>query len=122
MAAVGGAAIETQDLSKRYGRLLALSGLSMRIEEREIFGFLGPNGAGKTTTIRLLLGLLRPSSGRAVVLGRDVRSPDGSGRQHIGYLPGELSLWPSFTGEETLDLLARLTKKPAAWRDELLER
>jgi len=120
MAAVP-AAIDTHDLSKRYGRLDALIDLSIQIDEGEIFGFLGPNGAGKTTTIRLLLGLLTPSRGRALVLGHEVAGPDASWRREVGYLPGELALWPTFSGQETVELLARLTGRPALWRAELVD-
>ena len=114
-------AIQTHDLSKRYGRVRALERLSLSVDEGEIFGFLGPNGAGKTTTIRLLLGLIAPSSGRATVLGHDpaVRS---AWRREVGYLPGTLALWPGLTGARTLDLLADLTGRPAAWRGELVDR
>jgi len=120
MAALA-AAIDTHDLSKRYGRLDALIDLSIHIDEGEIFGFLGPNGAGKTTTIRLLLGLLTPSGGRALVLGHEVSGRDASWRREVGYLPGELALWPTFSGQETVELLARLTGRPALWRAELVD-
>ena len=113
--------IETNALSKHYSRVRALESLDLRVDEGEVFGFLGPNGAGKTTTIRLLLGLIRPSSGRAAVLGHDV----GRGtawRHDIGYLPGTLSLWKSLSGARTLEMLAELTGRAASWRDELLAR
>ena len=114
-------AIETRGLGKRYGRVTALEDLSLDVERGEIFGFLGPNGAGKTTTIRLLLGLLTPNAGRASVLGHQVTA-GGSWRREIGYLPGELALWPSLSGERTLAFLEHLTGRRAAWRAELLER
>jgi ABC-2 type transport system ATP-binding protein len=116
------AAIETNGLAKRYGSVHALADLSLRVEAGEIFGFLGPNGAGKTTTIRLLLGLIAPSSGSAAVLGHDVRRPAVSWRGEVGYLPGELSLWPALSGERTLDFLGDLTGRPAIWRAEALDR
>ena len=116
------AAVETQGLGKRFGRVSALEDLSLRVAEGEVFGFLGPNGAGKTTTIRLLLGLLRPSAGSATVLGRAVRAGGAAWRAGIGYLPGELALWPDLTGQETLDQLARLAGAPPTRRHELLER
>jgi len=115
-------AIVTADLAKQYGHVRALAGLSLRVESGEIFGFLGPNGAGKTTTIRLLLGLLIPSHGTAHVLGAAIGPPGTATRGHIGYLPGELSLWPGFTGWHTLRFLERLTQQPAVDRDTLLER
>ena len=110
-----------RDLVKRYGRVTALDGLSLEIEAGEIFGVLGPNGAGKTTTIRLLLGLLKPTSGDARVLGQPARTTIAT-RADIGYLPGELSLWPGFTGWSTLKFLEQLTRRPALDRDALLER
>ncbi|HYN10717.1 MAG TPA: ABC transporter ATP-binding protein [Vicinamibacterales bacterium] len=116
------AAIETRSLGKRYGRIKALEDLSLRVEPGEVFGFLGPNGAGKTTTVRLLLGLLAPTAGTASVLGHEVRVADAAWRREIGYLPGELALWPSFTGERTLAFLEQLTGRRATWRNELLER
>jgi beta-exotoxin I transport system ATP-binding protein len=119
---VGAAAIETRGLGKRYGRLRALDDLALRVEAGEVFGFLGPNGAGKTTTVRLLLGLLAPTIGSASVLGHEVSLADAVWRREIGYLPGELSLWPSLTGERTLDFLGQLTGRRASWRHELLER
>jgi ABC-type multidrug transport system ATPase subunit len=74
--------IETEGLTKRFGDKLAVDGLSLRVEAGEVMGFLGPNGSGKTTTIRLLMGLLRPSTGRASILGRDchadTRSPSSA--------------------------------------------
>jgi len=116
------AAIETQGLGKRYGRVAALEDLSLSVPEGEVFGFLGPNGAGKTTTIRLLLGLLRPSAGRATLLGRPVGAGAPRARAGIGYLPGELALWPELTGRETLDILARLAGAAPVRRVGLLER
>jgi len=117
---VDAAAIETDDLTKHYGRVRALERLSLRVEPGEIFGFLGPNGAGKTTTIRLLLGLMAPTRGRAAVLGQ--ASTSGSAwREAIGYLPGTLALWPSLSGLQTLDLFARLTGRPPLWRAEMAD-
>jgi ABC-2 type transport system ATP-binding protein len=115
-------AIELSDLHKRYGSVVALEGLSLSVNAGEVFGFLGPNGAGKTTTIRILLGLIHASSGRAAVLGRDVRDPSPAIRADIGYLPGELTFWPNRTGEETLQLLQGLTGRASTWRKEVLER
>ena len=115
------AAIETHDLTKHYGPIRALERLSLRVEPGEIFGFLGPNGAGKTTTIRLLLGLIAPTAGRASVLGCDTAT-GSAWRQDVGYLPGALALWPSLSGVRTLDMLADLTGRPPVWRGDLLER
>jgi len=82
-------AIRTDELAKRYGRITALAGLTMSIPAGDVFGFLGPNGAGKTTAVKLLLGLARPSSGEAWVLGAPVsdRSAHRRARRGVGYLP-----------------------------------
>ncbi len=91
------AAIETADLAKRYGRITALVGLSMCVERGSIFGFLGPNGAGKTTAVKLLLGLARPTSGEARVLGAPISDGDAhrEARRRVGYLP-ELFRYPGW--------------------------
>src|SRR5258707_10340982 len=85
-AAVDSPAIHTVDLSKRFGSTVALAGLSMAVPRGEIFGFLGPNGAGKTTSVKLLLGLLKPTSGEAWLLGEKIG--DHETRRRLGYLPG----------------------------------
>ncbi len=92
-------AIATDGLTKRFGRLTAVSELSLEVRPGEVVGFLGPNGAGKTTTIRLLLGFLRPSSGSASILG-DLPSGDSHLRRRIGYLPGDFRIDPAMTGDE----------------------
>ena len=102
------AAIETAKLTKTYGKSRGITALDLEVQTGEVFGFLGPNGAGKTTTIRLLLDLIRPTSGRALVLGRDSRRESLAIRTRSGYLPGELSLYPKLTGGEMLRYLANL--------------
>jgi ABC-2 type transport system ATP-binding protein len=101
-------AIETFGLSKTYGRTPALVGLDLRVERSEVFGYLGPNGAGKSTTIRLLLGLIHPSAGHALLFGLDTQRDGVSSRRQVGYLPGDLRLADRLTGREQLDSLARL--------------
>jgi ABC-2 type transport system ATP-binding protein len=93
------AAITTDRLTKRFGTVAAVRELSLTVRPGEIVGFLGPNGAGKTTTIRLLLGFLRPSSGRCAVLGRSPAN-DPAVRGRIGYLPGDFRIDPKMTGAE----------------------
>jgi ABC-2 type transport system ATP-binding protein len=100
--------IVTERLTKYYGRLLALDSLSVEIRRGEVFGLLGPNGSGKTTTIRLLLGLLRPTSGRAMVAGFDSWRHSLDVRHLVTYLPGELRMYGSLTGMGTLRLLCDL--------------
>jgi beta-exotoxin I transport system ATP-binding protein len=118
------AAIETLGLSKTYaGDIQALVDLDLRVEPGEVFGYLGPNGAGKSTTIRLLLGLILPTRGRATLFGVDTRARGGSAREGVGYLPGDLRLSDRLTGAEQLDSLARLRGGlDAAYREELCER
>jgi ABC-2 type transport system ATP-binding protein len=102
-------AIETQDLEKTYaGGVRALADLDLQVEQGEVFGYLGPNGAGKSTTIRLLLDLIRPTAGRASVLGLDPRRDGVEARRRIGYLPGDLRLSDRMTAREQLNSLARL--------------
>ncbi len=100
--------IEAERLSKRYGGDRGILDLDLAVEHGEVFGFLGPNGAGKTTTIRLLLDLIRPTSGKARVLGLDTRRDSLAIRRRVGYQPGELSLYPRLTGEQTLRYFANL--------------
>jgi ABC-2 type transport system ATP-binding protein len=100
--------IETKGLSKLYGKKPALVDLELSVKAGEVFGFIGPNGAGKTTTIRLLLDLIRPTSGTVSVLGLDPRRQGVALRRRIGYLPGELGLYEDLTGGELLRWLADL--------------
>jgi ABC-2 type transport system ATP-binding protein len=102
-------AIETIGLSKTYrGGVRALADLDLEVRRGEVFGYLGPNGAGKSTTIRLLLGLIHPTAGRASLLGRDIRADGVGSRRGVGYLPGDLRLSDRLTGREQLDSLGRL--------------
>ncbi len=101
-------AIRTEGLTKRYGDTRALDALELTVSRGEVYGYLGPNGAGKTTTIRLLLGLHRPSSGRAQLFGIDAWRDPVNAHRRVAYVAGEPFLWPSLTSEETLELLARL--------------
>jgi len=100
--------IETEGLTKNYGPMRALSDLTLEVRKGEVFGLLGPNGSGKTTTIRLLLGLLRPSSGRASVAGFDSWTRSVEVREVVSYLPGELRLIGSLSGLGTLQFLSSL--------------
>jgi ABC-2 type transport system ATP-binding protein len=116
-------AIRTEGLTKRYGETLALDRLDLVVEEGEAFGYLGPNGAGKTTTIRLLLGLHRPTAGRAELFGLDAWRDPVAAHRRVAYVAGEPFLWPSLTGAETLEFLARLHGgTDTAYRDQLVER
>lgn len=103
-----GPAIAATGLSKDYGSGRGLFALDLEVEPGEIFGFLGPNGAGKSTTMRLLLDLIRPTSGSARVLGLDTRTESLEIRRRVGFLPGDLALHPKLTGRAMLDHLAQL--------------
>ena len=115
------AAIRTISLTKRYGAICALDALDVEVREGEIFGFLGPNGAGKSTAIRLLLGYIHPTAGRAEVLGCDIITQSVAIRRRIGYLPGGIALYDTLTGLEQLDFLARLNGRAPVRRAELCE-
>jgi ABC-2 type transport system ATP-binding protein len=101
-------AIEVHGLRKNFGSVRALDGLDLTVAEGEVHGFLGPNGAGKSTTIRVLLGLVRADGGTARLLGGDPWADAVALHRQIAYVPGDVTLWPSLTGGETIDLLARM--------------
>jgi len=130
-------AIETASLTKHYGHrpppvrlpfvaptgiVRALEDLSIAVREGEIFGFLGPNGAGKSTMIRLLLGFLHPTAGRATVLGRDITRDSVEIRRRVGYLPGGVALYDSLSGEDQLDYMAALAGRRPVRRPDLVDR
>jgi len=94
--------IETAGLTKYYGDTAGIVDLDLAVEEGEVFGFIGPNGAGKTTTIRLLLDFIRPTRGSGAIFGMDIGGDSLSIRRRVGYLPGDLALYPSMTGREFL--------------------
>ncbi|GII33618.1 ABC transporter [Planotetraspora mira] len=115
------AVVEAEGLTKFYGRRKGLEDLTLQIQPGEVFGYLGPNGAGKTTTIRLLLDVIRPTSGRATVLGADTR--DTAVRARIGYLPGELALEGRDRAHDFLNFMADVRGGVSRGRiDELAER
>jgi ABC-2 type transport system ATP-binding protein len=122
---VGGApAIRIDGLTKYFGPVIGIEDLSLEVARGEVYGFLGPNGAGKTTTIRLLLDLLRPSRGRAAVLGVDCHRESLAARRLIGYLPGDLPIYPDLTARGYLDYLSRLDGRvvPPGYLQHLFER
>jgi ABC-2 type transport system ATP-binding protein len=106
--------IRTESLRKLYGRHVALRDVSLRVEAGRLFGFLGPNGAGKTTTIRILLGLLRATSGAARIFDQDVWSDGPLVRREIGYLPGDVRLYDRLTGRATLEFFAAARRRDCA--------
>jgi ABC-2 type transport system ATP-binding protein len=122
MATVAPAALRTEHLCKRFGATLAVDDLTLTVPAGEVFGFLGPNGAGKSTTIRLLLGLLRPTSGAAWIFG-DPAGDVQQAHRHLAYVPADVALWPSLTGQECLDLLAGVgLGSDPGYREELIAR
>jgi ABC-2 type transport system ATP-binding protein len=104
--------MQIENLSKVYKsgtrEIHALKALNLIVQRGEIFGYLGPNGTGKTTTIRLLLDLIRPTAGRATILGRDTQRDSVELHKHIGFLPSELSLWKNLTGQQVVDFVGRV--------------
>jgi ABC-2 type transport system ATP-binding protein len=118
------AAIRTEHLTKYYGRVVGLEDLTLDVPEGAVFGFLGPNGAGKTTTIRLLLDLVRPTRGVASIGGFDCQRRGLDARRMVGYLPGELPVYPELTGGGFLRFLAAIGGRPVEprWLDTLLHR
>lgn len=115
--------LRTEGLTKRFGAVVGLADLDLQMDRGEILGYLGPNGAGKTTTIRLLLGLIKPTCGRAEIFGMDAQRDKVAVHARVAYVPGEATLWPSLTGAETLHLLARMHgETDLAYRDLLVKR
>ncbi|HEX4092026.1 MAG TPA: ABC transporter ATP-binding protein [Trebonia sp.] len=116
-------AIRAEGLTKRYRAAAALDQLDLEVAAGEVIGYLGPNGAGKTTTIKLLLGLIRASAGRAEIFGLDCQRRPEQTHRRLAFVAGEASLWPSLTGAETLHLLGRVHGSvDAAYRDALIAR
>jgi ABC-2 type transport system ATP-binding protein len=115
--------VSTEHLTKHYGTVIGLEDLTLEVAAGEVLGYLGPNGAGKTTTIRLLLGLIRPTAGRARIFGLDAQRDKVAVHARVAYVPGEATLWPSLTGAETLHLLARMHgETDVGYRDLLVKR
>ncbi|QYN37470.1 ABC transporter ATP-binding protein [Pseudonocardia sp. DSM 110487] len=116
-------AILARGLVKTFGSTRALDGLDLEVHAGEVHGFLGPNGAGKTTTIRILLGLMRATAGEVALLDGDPWADATELHRRLAYVPGDVTLWPTLTGGEVIDLLGRLRGgTDARRRDELLER
>ena len=119
---MGETALHTDQLTKRFGRITAVDSLDLTVRAGEVFGFLGPNGAGKSTTIRMILGLVRPTAGRAWVFGEDAGDVR-SAHKRLAHVPADVALWPRLTGAETLELLGRIGPGvDVPYRDELVRR
>ncbi|WP_017199914.1 ABC transporter ATP-binding protein [Arthrobacter sp. M2012083] len=108
MQAESSPVIHTTQLVKNFGRTAALTGLDLSVTPGEVHGFLGPNGAGKSTTLRILLGLIRPTSGTARVFGIDPWVEPVRAHKDVAYVPGDVTFWPNLSGGEVIDLLSGL--------------
>ncbi len=117
------AVVIAEGLVKDFGTVRALNGLDLRVTPGEVHAFLGPNGAGKSTTIRVLLGMLRKTSGTVELFGADPWRDAPALHRRVGYVPGDVTLWPNLSGGETIDLMGRLRGGlDQGRRDELIER
>ncbi len=115
--------VRFEDTSKHFGEVIALDRLNLEVASGEIVGLLGPNGAGKTTTLRTLLGLIKPTSGRAEIFGIDAWREPVAAHGKLAYIPGEFHVWPQLTGAQILDLLGAVSGGyDPALRDELVQR
>ncbi|GEL78197.1 ABC transporter ATP-binding protein [Tenuibacillus multivorans] len=100
--------LHAEGLTKQFGKVQALNGVNMEVKEGEVYGFIGPNGAGKSTTIRILLGILKASSGRASIFGKDVWRDAVDIHKRLAYVPGDVNLWSSLTGGEVIDFFTKM--------------
>lgn len=115
--------LKTNGLTKKFGDFAALDGVDIEVGEGEVFGFIGPNGSGKSTTIRVLLGILKASSGKAEIFGMDAWKEAVNIHKRVAYVPGDVNLWPNLTGGEVIDLFMKLNGNgDKGRRDELIRR
>lgn len=115
--------LKTSRLTKKFGDFAALDGVGIEVGEGEVFGFIGPNGSGKSTTIRVLLGILKASSGKAEIFGMDAWKESVNIHKRVAYVPGDVNLWPNLTGGEVIDLFMKLNGNgDKGRRDELIRR
>ncbi|NMB00621.1 MAG: ABC transporter ATP-binding protein [Firmicutes bacterium] len=115
--------LRVHDVTKKFGNFTALDKINLEVSQGEVYGFIGPNGAGKTTTIRILLGILKATSGSAQIFGRDTWTDAVEIHKRIAYVPGDVSLWPNLTGGEVIDLFVKLRgANNKNLREELIKR
>lgn len=114
-------AVKVENLEKRFGNFAAVNRISFEVAKGSIFGFLGPNGAGKSTTIRMLCGILKPTSGTGTVGGYDITKDQHKIKEHIGYMSQKFSLYDDLTVEENIAFYSGIYKIPAALRKERAE-
>jgi ABC-2 type transport system ATP-binding protein len=114
--------LQTVNLTKKFGNFTALNGVNLELNEGEVYGFIGPNGAGKSTTIRVLLGILKATSGKASIFGMDAWNDAVEIHKRLAYVPGDVNLWPNLTGGEVIDLFVNLRGgNNKSKRDRLIE-
>ncbi|WP_456274642.1 ABC transporter ATP-binding protein [Bacillus sp. AK031] len=117
------AVLQTNDLTKKFGKFTALDGVNIEVNQGEVYGFIGPNGAGKSTTIRVLLGVLKATAGDAKIFGMDAWKDAVEIHKRIAYVPGDVNLWPNLTGGEVIDLFMKLRGSTnLEKREELIEK
>ena len=115
--------LKISNVTKQFGHFTALDGVNMEVNKGEVYGFIGPNGAGKSTTIRVLLGILKATSGDATIFGQDVWKDAVEIHKRIAYVPGDVNLWPNLTGGEVIDLFIKLRgTNNGTKREELIKR
>lgn len=115
--------VEVKGLTKTFGEVIALNKVELTIEKGMIYGFIGPNGAGKSTTLRILLGILKPNSGKIQIFGKDAWKDAVEIHRKVAYVPGDVRLWPNLTGGEVIDLLLKMHGSfQQEKRDELISR
>ena len=100
--------IEMSNITKEFGKVIALDKVNLKVDKGDIYGFIGPNGAGKTTAIRVLLGILKATSGSAKIFGMDAWDDAVEIHKNLAYVPGDVNLWPNLTGGEVIDLFIKL--------------
>lgn len=115
--------IKMSNISKNFGKVIALDGIDLEINKGDIYGFIGPNGAGKTTAIRILLGIIKASTGESRIFGKDSWSDSVEIHKNLAYVPGDVNLWPNLTGGEVIDFFVKLRgSNNKSRREELIER
>ncbi|PTM57836.1 ABC transporter ATP-binding protein [Desmospora activa] len=114
------AVVQTNEIVKKFGKQTVLNGVNIQVEEGEVYGFIGPNGAGKSTTIRILLGMLKATSGTATIFGHDVWRDAVAIHERLAYVPGDVNLWLNLSGGEVLDLFASMKKQYSKKRERFL--
>jgi len=115
--------LKITNLTKKFGDFTALDGVNLEVNKGEVYGFIGPNGAGKSTTIRVLLGILKATSGEATIFGQDVWAEAVDIHKRIAYVPGDMNLWPNLTGGEVIDLFVKLRgANNESKREELIQK